>query len=137
MMMTNRERLATIQSAVLAVFEDSLVGTQESDVRTVVRVVLEFDEFLRQPNPDTMARRYACETIFAAVESFCSTVRTAGVLDVSDTVLGTPMTIGVEPSATAIETCAQFLAEGEPVRKLKSLIEAFRCDLIVATLQYQ
>lgn len=129
--------ICALQASMVESAKTCFGESELGDLRCVIRLSVEFSDYLRSGGKPRLEPRYTCESILAAVEPFMSLTRAYKVLDGAT---DTPVNWNTIPlTALRLQFASmfgEFCAEENFEKKCRKLLDLFKLQIIYAGMTY-
>ncbi|HWF12059.1 MAG TPA: hypothetical protein VG297_26505 [Bryobacteraceae bacterium] len=130
-----------MQDSLIAAGKDLFLPSELDDLRSIIRLTMEFFDYLQGGNPELGLRdydtRYRCDSIFSGVESFCLV---SYAYDILPGALGTTLDhVITSEDRLRTEFLAkydQFLLDNSFEMRCRLVLDLFKLQIIFAGLMY-
>ena len=117
--------------------ESCFLESELDDLRCLIRLTVEFHDYLQSGPSNPLEPNYTCESVFAAVESFMSLTRAYKVLvGAIDSTLGWDMISMPSLKKQFLSMFDEFNREVNFEKKCRILLDLFKMQIVFAGMTY-
>jgi hypothetical protein len=131
------ERVSAMQDPMVEAARSCFSESELDDLRSVIRLSLEFHDYLENPNTEPNKLTYVCESILWGIESFMSLTRAYKVLaGAADTKIEWGAISMPSLKERFFATFQEFVAETDFENKCRILLDLFKLQIVFAGMLY-
>jgi hypothetical protein len=135
--MTDIERVRTLQALITESVGSCFSDLELEHLRVLIRLTVEFHDFLQSPIKGPLGPRYTCESIFAGIESFMIVTRAYKTLvgAMNSSIGESTISLAVSKE-DFIHIFNGFLVQENFEKRCRLLLDLFKLQIVFAAISY-
>lgn len=136
--MTDIERVRTLQALMTESVGSQFLDVELDHLRVLIRLTVEFHDYLQGASAGPLEPRYTCESIFAGIESFTTVTRGYKVLigALNGTIQERTVSLALLKEQF-VPMFDEFLVQDDFEKKCRLLLDLFKLQIVFAGLLYE
>jgi hypothetical protein len=134
---TDIERVRSLQGLITESVGSCFSDLELEHLRVLIRLTVEFHDFIQSPTKGPLEPRYTCESIFAGIESFMIVTRAYKTLvGAMNSSFGGPAISPAISKGDFISKFNEFLVQENFEQRCRLLLDLFKLQIVFAAISY-